>query len=162
MELWDVRDWQGGLKGYTAVRGDALASGDHHLVVFVILRTEDKHYLSSQRALCKPCGGMWECVGGSVTAGEDSLTGALREVGEEVGLKLTPGDLELLERQTFKDQYPFLIDVYRYTGPIDMSQLSLQEEEVADAKMVSEEEMRRVIQEGPFFNRDFFNAKYFD
>lgn len=162
MELWDVRDWQGSLKGYTAVRGDELAPGDHHLVVFIILRTKDRNYLISQRAASKPGGGKWECVGGSVTAGEDSLTGALREVGEELGLKLLPGDLELLERQTFKDQYPFLIDVYRYTGPIDMSQLTLQEEEVADAKLITEEEMKRLIIEGPFFNQGFFNPKYFD
>lgn len=33
---------------------------------------------------------MWECVGGSVLAGEDSLTGAVREVKEEVGLELAP------------------------------------------------------------------------
>ena len=32
----------------------------------------------------------WECVGGSVLKGEDSLTGALRETKEEVGLSLDP------------------------------------------------------------------------
>ena len=31
---------------------------------------------------------MWETVGGSVLAGEDSLTAALREVKEEIGLDL--------------------------------------------------------------------------
>ena len=31
---------------------------------------------------------MWECVGGSVTKGEGSLSGALREAKEEVGVEL--------------------------------------------------------------------------
>lgn len=33
---------------------------------------------------------MWECVGGSVIKGEDSLQGALREAKEEVGVDLLP------------------------------------------------------------------------
>jgi 8-oxo-dGTP pyrophosphatase MutT (NUDIX family) len=31
---------------------------------------------------------MWECVGGSVVKGEESLQGAIREVKEEVGVDL--------------------------------------------------------------------------
>ena len=33
---------------------------------------------------------MWECVGGSVVKGEDSLLGAIREAKEEVGVDLMP------------------------------------------------------------------------
>ena len=39
---------------------------------------------------------MWECVGGSVVKGEDSLTGAIRETQEEVGLALSPEDGRLI------------------------------------------------------------------
>ncbi len=33
---------------------------------------------------------MWECVGGSVVKGEDSMQGAIREAKEEVGVELNP------------------------------------------------------------------------
>ena len=41
---------------------------------------------------------MWECVGGSVVKGEDSLQGAVRETKEEVGIDLNPesGQREVL------------------------------------------------------------------
>lgn len=39
---------------------------------------------------------MWECVGGSVVKGEDSLQGAIREAKEEVGVDLMPENGQVL------------------------------------------------------------------
>lgn len=39
---------------------------------------------------------MWECVGGLVVKGEDSLQGAIREEKEQVGVDLEPGSGQIL------------------------------------------------------------------
>ncbi len=161
MELWDLRDEYGEVTGHTAVRGSRLNKGDFHLVVFVILRTEDKEYLISKRVEGRPGAGMWETVGGAVVAGEDSLTGAIREVEEEVGLTLEPDELVLLERRFFNEDHPFILDVYRYEGPIDITQLKCQVEEVAEVKIVDEEEMLKLVNEGPFFNQSLYKESYY-
>lgn len=40
--------------------------------------------------------GSWQLPGGGLHRGEDSLSGAIREVGEETGISLHPKDLTLL------------------------------------------------------------------
>ncbi len=68
------------------IRGEEVPHGYYHLVVHIWIRNSKGEYLISQRSADRPtCPLMWECVGGSVIKGEDSLTGALRETREEVG-----------------------------------------------------------------------------
>ena len=45
---------------------------------------------------------MWECVGGSVVKGEDSLQGAIREAKEEVGVDLLPENGQVLLQRHVK------------------------------------------------------------
>ena len=45
---------------------------------------------------------MWECVGGSVVKGEDSLSEAIRETKEEVGVDLLPENGQVLFTKTRK------------------------------------------------------------
>lgn len=59
----------------------------YHLVVNVWIKNSKGEYLISQRSADRPTHPlMWECVGGSVIKGEDSLGGAIREAKEEVGV----------------------------------------------------------------------------
>lgn len=89
MELWDLYDEQRRLVGTDHVRGEELPDGCFHLVVHVWIKNSKGEYLISQRAADRPTYPLlWECVGGSVLKGENSLQGALREVKEEVGLDL--------------------------------------------------------------------------
>ena len=51
------------------------------------IRNSKGQYLISQRSANRPTYPlMWECVGGSVVKGEDSLQGAIREAKEEAGV----------------------------------------------------------------------------
>ena len=64
----------------------AVTIDGYHLVVHVWIRNSKGEYLISQRSANRPTYPlMWECVGGSVVKGEDSLQGAIREAKEEVG-----------------------------------------------------------------------------
>lgn len=91
MELWDLYNENRELLGIDHVRGKELPKGCYHLVVDIWIRNSKGEYLISQRSADRPTFPlMWECAGGSVLKGEDSLTGAIREVQEEVGLILSP------------------------------------------------------------------------
>lgn len=97
MELWDLYTENREPTGRTHIRGEEIPDGFFHLVVHVWIKNSKGEYLISQRSASRPTFPlMWECVGGSVLAGEDSLTGALREVKEEVGLDLMSSDGHLL------------------------------------------------------------------
>lgn len=90
-EIWDLYSENRELLGRDHIRGEQLPIDGYHLVVHVWIRNSKGEYLISQRSANRsryPL--MWECVGGSVLKGEDSLQGALREVKEEVGIDLEP------------------------------------------------------------------------
>ena len=89
MELWDLYDENREFTGKTQIRGEKIPQGYYHLAVHVWIRNRKGEYLISQRSADRPTFPlMWECVGGAATAGEDSLTAALRETAEEVGIDL--------------------------------------------------------------------------
>lgn len=97
MELWDLYTKDRVCTGQTHVRGVSLPDDRFHLVVHVWIQNAQGQYLISQRAKTRPRFPlMWECVGGSVLAGETSLQGALRETKEEVGIDLDPAAGRLL------------------------------------------------------------------
>ena len=90
MELFDLYNEKREPTGKTHIRGEEIPEGYYHLVVHVWLRLPDGRFLISKRSATKETYPLlWECVGGSVVAGEDSYTGAIREVFEEVGIDLS-------------------------------------------------------------------------
>jgi len=152
-ELWDLYGADRAPLGCTHARGEALPEGCFHLVVHVWMRNSRGQYLISQRAASRPTFPlMWECVGGSVLAGEDSLTGAVREVKEEVGLELAPeqGILVFTERRTmvngmkfhdFKDTY-----LFRYDGEVPLDEATT--DEVCQVRWMTAEQVEELLDTG--------------
>ena len=97
MEIWDLYTADRKLTGKTMIRGEETPEGLYHLGVHAWVRNSEGKYLISQRAAWRDaCPLMWETVAGSVVAGEDSLTGVLREVKEEIGLDFAPEQARLV------------------------------------------------------------------
>ena len=102
-EIWDLYNENRELLGKDHVRGEQLPIDGYHLVVAVWIRNSKGQYLISQRSANRPTYPlMWECVGGSVVKGEDSLLGAIREAKEEVGVDLMPENGQVLFTKTRK------------------------------------------------------------
>lgn len=134
MELWDLYNERRELTGRDHIRGEEIPQGFYHLVVHIWIRNSKGEYLMSQRSADRPTFPlMWECVGGSVTKGEDSLTGALRETQEEVGLTLPPEDGKLVYsvvgRVVNGVRFSDILDVwlFEYDGPVSLEQATTQE-----------------------------------
>lgn len=153
MEIWDLYDEKRKLTGRTHIRGEELPDGCYHLVVHVWIRNSRGEYLISQRAADRPTYPLkWECVGGSVIKGEDSLHGALREVKEEVGISLPAesGRVVYTKTRGYVDGRRFndIMDVwlFEYDGDADLANADTKE--VADTKWLKTADIRKLYDDG--------------
>lgn len=119
-ELWDIYDINRKKTGRTAERGVyEFKPGEYHIVVTGIIINSKNEILISKRAEYKKHGGMWECNGGSILAGETSLEGIIRELKEELGINFTKKEAIYLKEVKrvgkvpldFKDLWLFKRDV---------------------------------------------------
>ena len=153
MELWDLYNEKRELTGLEHVRGVEIPQGFYHLAVHVWIRNSKGEYLISRRSPERrsfPL--MWECVGGSVLKGEDSLTGALRETKEEVGLTLSPENGRLISsvvgRVIRGVEFRDILDIwlFPYDGPIPLEEATTKE--VVEALWMSKEQIRALFDAG--------------
>ena len=157
MELWDILDEKGNKTGRTMVRGDRIKRGDYHLVVHIWAKNEKGEYLIQKRAktvFSMP--GKWSSTSGSVVAGEDSLTTAVREAKEELGIDAPPERFRFVRRLMRRQDFA---DVSLLTQPVDVSALVLQKQEVEAVKWASRREITEMVQSGEFPN---YGREYFD
>lgn len=153
MELWDLYNERRELTGRDHIRGEEVPQGFYHLVVHIWIRNRKGEYLISQRSATRPTFPlMWECVGGSVTKGEDSLTGALREAEEEVGVELLPetGHVVFSKVRGVIDGRYFgdIMDVwvFEYDGPVSLENATT--DEVAQTVWMSKEQIKELFDTG--------------
>ena len=146
-EIWDLYSENRELLGRDHVRGEQLPLDGFHLVVHVWIRNSKGEYLISQRSANRPRYPlMWECVGGSVIKGEDSLQGAIREAKEEVGIDLEPDKghvlftkvRKVMEGKIFND----IVDVwlFDYDGEVNLCDATT--DEVAQVVWMNREQIR--------------------
>lgn len=156
-EFWDVYDSAGNIiEGRVSIRGrHDLRDGEYHLVVYVWIISDDGTIILSRRQKGKPFAGAWECTGGCALQGEDSLTAALREVREELGLRLDPDRGTFYSR--YKRNYPkgarAFCDVWVFRQNFTLSDITPQKEEVSEVRMVTREQLLGMIDDGEFNKR---------
>lgn len=144
MEVWDIYDKNRQKTNKRHVRGTALAAEDYHIVVHVWIRNNKGEFLLTKRHPNKHYPHLWECPGGSIVTGESSLDGAIREVGEEIGIPLlrTNGQLVKSERRDcFNDFY----DVWLFDQSFEISETILQEGEVTAIRWVTKLELEKMF-----------------
>ena len=149
MEKCDVVNEFGARTGRVVTRGTQLGPGEYYLVVHVWIRDEQGHYLIQQRAphlLSGP--NVWATTVGYVLAGEESIRGAIREVQEELGLELSPTQMQRVDQLIFENRVEdiWLVDVVQsllgapVLGP-----------EVSDLKWVSRGALGHMVTQKTFF-----------
>ena len=89
--------------------------------------------------------------GGHLAAGEDSLTGALRELKEELGLEVSPEELTFLHTdKTSIRRDPDCInnsfnDIYTLRINQELNELRAQPEEISELIYVTPDELRALL-----------------
>jgi 8-oxo-dGTP diphosphatase len=144
MEIWDIYDSNRNKTGKTHVRGIPLAANDYHLVVEIWIINESGQFIVTKRHPDKPFPNLWECTGGSVVAGENSLEGALREVSEEIGITLNPSNGKIIHQYQSRDTH---YDVWLFRQNVDVEDIVLQKEEVTDLSFVNHKELKNLYDE---------------
>ena len=156
LEKWDLYTRDGLLTNKKMIRGDEIPDGLYHRVVHIWIRNNNGKYLINQRSEeCSQNKYMWECVGGSVISGEQSIDAAVREVKEEVGLEIEPATLRLAKtiiRDKVKGKrYNDILDVFvcEYNSddsPIDLTHATTNE--VCDTRWLDFEQIALIFDKG--------------
>ena len=100
--------------------------------------------------------GEWAATGGAAVSGEDSFTAANRELYEELGIKTDRNTLKKILRIKRRNS---LLDIWLTVCNLPVSELKLQESEVAEAKWVTFDELKNMIKEEKFHN---YGNEYFE
>lgn len=155
MELWDVYDQCFKKTGRVHERGKVLAPLDYHLVVHIYPVNDQKEILIQKRSetvAWKP--GIWAATGGSAIQGEDMYEACIRELNEEVGILADEKCMELYALLKRENSFNAVWIVHKN---IDISELSLQVEEVSEVKWASIEEVKKMVE-----NQEFHSYPYLD
>lgn len=148
-ELLDVFDEHANRTGRIVKRGQRLGPGEFRLVVHVWIRNECGEYLIQKRSERVQAGaGIWTPTLGHVHSGEDSLSAALRETEEEVGLKLRSSDLRQIDRHTVDD---FIVDVYLAKVQMECVGSPILGPEVSATQWTSRDQIKKMMEQGDFF-----------
>ena len=141
MELVDIYNDKHEKLNYTKGRKE-LSDGEFRLSCFVwIINDKDELLIQQRLATAKKCPNMWETTSGGAIAGDDAITGTLRELEEELGIKAEPEQLHFMGLHEGKCEEIFygkpfknheISHVYLYSEPINIKELKLQEEEVQE------------------------------
>lgn len=156
MEYWDLLDEKGQPTGRTISRGEMLREGQYHLVEHIWIVDSKGRLLIQRRAdHLRLMPGVWAANSGSAIAGEDSESAARRELFEELGLRTVPGELYYGGRMRRRNSFTDIWVLYR---DIDPDTLKLQQEEVAEARWVTVEELLELIRRRKFHH---YGSAYF-
>lgn len=159
MEYWDIYDKDKQLTGRTMKKNDwILQDGEYHLTVLGVVATTDGKFLITKRVMTKPWApGWWEVSGGAAMAGETSREAVLREVKEETGLDVSDfegGYMFTYHRENPGEGDNYFVDVYRFIGDFDESDIKLREKE-ADGFMLAElDDIKKFAEQGIFLHYD--------
>jgi len=153
VELWDVLDEKGNKTGGTVERGQPMSQGDYHLVVHVWILNSNGEFLIQRRTPNKEWPGMWATTAGSAIVGDDSLAAALREVYEELGVTLDPGNGAVVTRIT---GHPSITDVWLFRQDTSVDSIVFQPGETDGAKLATPDEINKMIDEGKHIGREVY------
>lgn len=102
-EILDLYDKDGNRTGETVVRGTGIPEGRRVLTVSIVTVNSRGEILLTRRAKEKTFAHCWENTAGCVQSGETAAQGAVRELYEETGIRVTESELECRGSVTWKD-----------------------------------------------------------
>jgi 8-oxo-dGTP pyrophosphatase MutT (NUDIX family) len=127
------------LERYTHVEGE-YAQGSH----VWIMNSKGELLIQKRTPTKRLYPNLWSITSGGTDSGETTLDTAYREVKEELGIELKPEELELV--MSYKRNHDF-VDVWLARKDIKLEEITMQKEEVAEVKWVTEEELENLIKE---------------
>lgn len=157
MEYMDIYDKDKNLTGKVIERyesRDNLQEGEYFLFEQAWVINSKGEILMTRRAPNKKYGGIWEPTSGHVKSGETSLQGIKRELNEELGINVKDEELELVKSWIDKKS---IKEVWVVRKDISIEDLKFIDDEVSDAKFVTIDSFKNMLEHNETFN----NLQYF-
>ena len=161
-ELLDVLDENGNKTGEIETRKIVHEKGLWHRVAMVaVIDNKGKILMQKRATKLKTNPGKWDVTAvGHVTSGQDTIQTAIRELDEEVSIKVKEDELEYIfsynqhsERENYIDNRFYDFYIVR-KDVIDVNSLTIQESEVDEIKLCSYEEIREMERNGITMKRE--------
>jgi len=148
MELIDIYDKNGNKIDTARPKEQPLKDGEYKLAVGMwIVNDEGQIFLTKRAPEKRYMPNKWENPAGHVQSGEDCIAAIIRELKEETGLTVTPEQITFFGASCAA---PYLGRDYGVRMNFDLSVIQLQPGETSDAKWVSFEEFRKMLNEDAF------------
>jgi 8-oxo-dGTP pyrophosphatase MutT (NUDIX family) len=150
MELRDILDEHGNKTGKTGERGKSLNQGEYYLIVDVWIMNNNGEFLISKRTN-EPEANKWQPTSGCAVAGEDSISAALRETKEEIGITLNPQNGKMVKRYiAWADA---IVDVWLFKQEVDINEVVLQPRETDDIMWATSDAINQLFDNDKFLQR---------
>ena len=149
MEIWDIYNQNRTKTTKTHIRGEKLAPGDFHLVVFIaIFNTAGQMLIQQRQPFKEGWSGYWDITAaGSAISGDTSQQAASRELYEEVGIKV---DFTGTNPHFTINAETAFCDFYLHTQDVDIEKLELGHDEVQQVKWATKQEIFDMMEDGIF------------
>ena len=155
MEYFDLLDENGNFTGKTKLRTEVHRDGDWHKAVHIWIINNKQELLLQKRSPNKDSNpNMWDIsCAGHLSAGDENITGAIRELEEELDIKIEKTQLEYITTIKKSSNYTKTFinnefnDIYIVNLNIDISKIKLQEEELTEVKFIHYIDLEKLVNE---------------
>jgi 8-oxo-dGTP diphosphatase len=145
MELIDVYNVRHEKLNYTKERG-TLEKGEYQLTCLIwIVNDEEKILLQQRASTLKHSPNIWGATAGAALAGDTSLTGALRELKEELGIDVPKEEMIFIGSYQRIDDF---VEIWLCKKNINIEELTINQDEVKTVKWFTIDEFEQIIKEG--------------
>ena len=152
-EYFDILDEKGNKTGKIKLRNEVHKDGDWHKAVHIWIINDKGDLLLQRRCATKDSNPNMldiSCAG-HLIAGDDSLTGAIRELKEELDLDVKPSELQYIKtiKRTSKYTATFINnefdDLYILRTTKNIEDMKYQEEEISEIFFVPYKEFKNMV-----------------
>jgi len=160
-EKVDIYDENKNKTGKVKIRHDGmLEPGEFVIGVQAIILNSQKQILISQRSELKEKTPLkWECNGGALLAGEEVVDGLIREIYEELGIKLEKDKAIYLK--TARNAYRFK-EIYLFEKDVLIEDIKFADGEAIAARWVGIEEYMKMFNSGEIVSNVDFDEKDYE
>ncbi|KAK8838583.1 hypothetical protein M9Y10_033215 [Tritrichomonas musculus] len=153
MEYFDILDENGEKTGRTKLRSEVHRDGDWHKAVHIWILNDKGDVLLQRR--CPTKDSHPNCLdiscAGHLSAGDDSITAAVRELKEELGIDASPSDLKFIKTIKRSSKYTETFinnefnDMYILRTKKTIDDMTFQKEEISEIMYVSYKKFKEMI-----------------
>ena len=149
-EYLDILDENGNKTGKTKLRNEVHRDGDWHKAVHIWIINNNGEILLQRRCSSKDSHPNMLDISsaGHLQAGDDSLTGAVREIKEELNLDISPNELQFittLKRKSNKSINNEFDDLYILRTNKKIEEMQFQKEEISEIFFVPYKKFKDMV-----------------